>query len=113
MAQNLKIIALNYMLNEKTKNADPETRDFKVFFDLVNGDTVSANWRDVLVNNDEASIKLKNAETDEAYFLEYVLFTDKIVGIYTQLDVDEEYEDSDEDEEDEDEDEDEIEFDNV
>lgn len=101
MAQNLKIIALNYMLNEKTKNADPETRDFKVFFDLVNGDTVSANWRDVLVNNDEASIKLKNAETDEAYFLEYVLFTDKIVGIYTQLDYQEFDEDSDEDDSDE------------
>lgn len=102
MAQNLKIKAINDFLIEKTK----ETRDFRVYFDLVNGDVISADQHDILISNDEEYIKLRNAETDEACFLWYILYTDKIVGFYTSLDYQELSEDSDEDSEDSD-----IEFD--
>ena len=92
MAQNLKIKAINDFLIEKTK----ETRDFRVYFDLVSGDVISADQHDILISNDEEHIKLRNAETDEACFLWYILYTDKIVGFYTSLDYQEFDEDSDE-----------------
>ncbi|MBQ3688480.1 MAG: hypothetical protein II937_01280 [Bacteroidales bacterium] len=103
-----KIKTINDFLKEKSK----QNTDFTVYFDLVNGDTISADQKDVLFGEEE-SVKLLNTETSEFFFLEYILFQENIVGVYTSLDFQEFDEDSDEDE-DEDEDEedsDEIEFD--
>lgn len=104
-----QIKVINDFINEKSN----QSADFSVYFDLVNGDTITADKKDVLFSQDNESVKLLNAETDEAFFMEYILFPENVVGVYTSLDYQEFDEDSDEDEEDEDEDEDEIEFDNV
>lgn len=103
-----KIKVINDFINEKSN----QSTDFSVSFDLVNGDTITADKKDVLFSQDDnESIKLLNAETDEAYFMEYILFPENVVGVYTSLDYQEFDEDSDEDEDEEDDDDDEIEFD--